>query len=378
MLCLVVTFSLASQVGINTITPSPASVLEIASSSDGTHFGGWMAPKVSTTQRNSIPVTALDDGLMIFLSEGNIRCIQIWDGINLQWENVYCIPVNQAPIASNVQVSGSLVEGEPLMGSFVYSDAEGDPEGAHIYTWYRADDAAGTNQTQIQTGTSNTYTLTSLEVGSFIAVEVTPEATTGTSPGAAVLSAYSGPVNAPSAGGIFISEIADPDNNANARFIEVTNGSSNPIDISNWSVILYSNANTSPTTTYVFPTSTLLTGGASYVIAQNGGVFTSVYGFAADGLDALMNANGDDNFELRDASNNLIDAYGVVGIDQTGTCAEFEDGRALRIASISEGNPTFDEAEWTIWADSNIGGCTDHTNSPRIAPTDFSPGLHPN
>ncbi len=378
ILSILLTSTMIGQVGINTTNPSPASVLDVASSSDGVNFGGWMAPRVSLTERNSIPVNSTDDGLMIFLSDGNTRCIQIWDGVALTWEDVYCMPINQSPVANSVQFSGNLVETEVLTASFIYSDAEGDPEGVHIYTWYRADDASGTNQIQIQSGTTNTYTLTNAEVGFYIALEVTPVATTGTSPGIPVLSTYSGPVNSPSAGGVFISEIGDPDNNANARFIEVTNGSSNPIDISNWNLILYSNTNTSATTTYTFPTSTLLAGGASYVVAQNGGTFSSVYGFAADGLDALMNSNGDDNFELRDDSGILIDIYGEIGVDQTGNCAEFEDGRALRASTVSEGNPTFDESEWIIWADSTIGGCTDHTNSPRSAPIDYTPGSHPN
>lgn len=367
-----------SQVGINTTTPSAASVLDVESSSDGINYGGFMPPRVSLAERNSIAATAADDGLLIYLIEGNTREVQIWDGVELQWETVYAMPTNQAPVANNVTFSGLLIENEILTASFNYSDAEGDTAGAHIYTWYRADDASGTNQTQIQTGTSNTYTLTVNEVGFYIAVEITPVAITGTSPGVAVLSLYQGPVNSPSAGGVFISEIADPDNNAGARFVELYNGSSNPIDISGWSVLIYFNGSNSSGGNYTVPLSTMLAGNSTYIIAGNGTTFQTVYGFAPNGVGFSFNSNGDDTVELRDNTNAVIDIFGIVGVDGTGTCAEFEDGRALREISVTEGVSTWDESQWIVWADSTIGGCTSHTNSPRDAPADFSAGSHPN
>jgi len=367
-----------SQVGINTTSPSPASVLEIKSSNNGVNFGGFMIPRVTLVERNAIPVTATDNGLMVFLQEGNARCVQIYNGVDSQWENVYCMPVNQAPVANNVTFSGLLEDGETLTASFAYSDAEGDPAGTHIYNWYRADDASGTNQILLQSGSSNTYVLTASEVNSYIAVEITPVATTGTSPGTAVLSTYQGPVLTPSPGGIFFSEIADPNNNASARFVELYNGSANPIDVSGWQVLIYFNANSSPGGTYTFPLGTVIAGNSTFIIAQDNAVFTSVYGFAPDVALAIFNSNGDDNFELRDDTNTLIDVYGIPGMDGTGTCSEFEDGRALRVSTVIQGNATWNEAEWIVWADSTVSGCTNHTNSPRNAPADFSPGSHPN
>ncbi len=374
----IISTSMFSQVGINTTTPSPASVLDINSSADGTNYGGFMIPRVTLIQRNAIPVTAADDGLMVFLQEGNTRCVQIYNGIDLQWENVYCMPVNQLPVANNVSFSGSLVQGEILTANFVYSDAEGDLPGSHIFAWYRADDALGTNQTLLQTGTSSTFELTATELNYYISVEITPVAQTGASPGIPVLSSYQGPVNAPSAGGVFISEIADPDNNASARFIELYNGSSNPIDVSNWQILIYFNNNNTPGGTYTFPFGTVISGNSTYIIAQDNTEFTNVYGIAPDVALAIFNSNGDDNFELRDNTGTLIDVYGVPGNDQTGTCGEFEDGRALRITTIIQGNSVWDESEWIVRADSTVGGCTDHANFPQNAPSDFSAGLHPN
>jgi len=83
-----------SQVGINTTDPSAASVLHIKSSNDGTNYGGFLPPRVSLSERAQIPVTATDDGMMVYLQEGDTRCVQIWNGVDLQWEDVYCMPVS--------------------------------------------------------------------------------------------------------------------------------------------------------------------------------------------------------------------------------------------------------------------------------------------
>ncbi|MCB0456324.1 MAG: hypothetical protein R2776_07475 [Flavobacteriaceae bacterium] len=183
-----------SQVGINTITPSEASVLEVKSSSNNIDFGGFMPPKVSQAERDAIPVSASDDGLMIYLIEGTTRCLQIYDAVEAQWENAYCMPVNAAPIASAVTVTGCLVVGEDLTFSYSYSDAEGDLEGASTFQWYRAVDASGTGAVAISGATNTTYTVSALDTGVFIAVEVTPMALTGTVMGAPVVSSYEGAV----------------------------------------------------------------------------------------------------------------------------------------------------------------------------------------
>lgn len=77
---LLTTFLMISQVGINTTNPSPASVLEVSSSSDGSNFGGFMPPRVSLTERDEIPATALDEGLMVYVINPPNSQLQIWDG----------------------------------------------------------------------------------------------------------------------------------------------------------------------------------------------------------------------------------------------------------------------------------------------------------
>jgi len=91
--------------------------------------------------------------------------------------------LNAAPEAYSVTISGIQRVGAVLTGSYVYSDAEGDPEGASQYRWLRADDASGTNETAINGATSITYTPTTSDQGKYISFEVTPAAASGTSPG---------------------------------------------------------------------------------------------------------------------------------------------------------------------------------------------------
>ena len=42
---------------------------------------------------------------------------------------------------------------------------------------------------------------------------------------------------------------------------------------------------------------------------------------------SAANSNGDDNIALVDPFGNLIDLFGVIGEDGSGTSHEFEDGR---------------------------------------------------
>lgn len=97
--------SLFGQVGINTINPSSASVLDVSSSSDNINFGGLLPPRVnSTAERNTINVSPSDTGMLIFVK--STGCFQIWNGS--YWEDVHC--VTQATHAANLFIS-EYVEG---------------------------------------------------------------------------------------------------------------------------------------------------------------------------------------------------------------------------------------------------------------------------
>ncbi|MET2986390.1 DUF5689 domain-containing protein [Aureibaculum conchae] len=173
---------------------------------------------------------------------------------------------------------------------------------------------------------------------------------------------------------VFISEIADPDNNTKARFIELYNADTKPIDLTAWTLNRYTNANTTVSSS-IDLTGITLEVGQVFVIAVDATEFEAVYGFAPD-MDGTSTgpagSNGDDNITLVDPNGTLIDIFGVIGEDGSGTNHEFEDGRALRNASVMQGNPVYTFSEWQIWNDTGNGGTT---KLPQNAPDDFTPGI---
>ena len=105
---------------------------------------------------------------------------------------------NEAPIAEDVDISGTLRVGKTLTGSYRYVDAEGDKEGETELNWYRASNRNGTGKKLVATGT-NEYELTSADKDMYIFFEVIPKAETGTQIGEAKV-AISGLVLAQSGG----------------------------------------------------------------------------------------------------------------------------------------------------------------------------------
>ncbi len=87
LVLLFTTLVVFSQVGINTTTPSDAAVIDIQSSSDGVSFGGMLPPRVTLTQRDDIPVTATDEGMLVYVINPPNSQLQIWDGT--AWQTLF-------------------------------------------------------------------------------------------------------------------------------------------------------------------------------------------------------------------------------------------------------------------------------------------------
>lgn len=193
---LLIVNNIYSQVGIGTLNPSSAAMLEVSSQSNGIgEYKGFMPPRVpNIAARNAINPGASDYGLLVFVmnNDSGFSCLQMWVGDS--WVDVTCYLMNSAPIASDVDFTGSLVFGETLTARFNYIDADSDPAGLHTYNWYVATDEFGTGQTLFQSGTNDTYESVAEDIGRFIAVEVTPVATSGESPGAPQISDFRGPI----------------------------------------------------------------------------------------------------------------------------------------------------------------------------------------
>jgi len=82
-----------SQVGIGTVVPSSAAVLHLKTANLSTiKVGGFLLPVVTEVQQALIPVTALDDGLMVFVKDVSTGkwCLDIYDGKEKVWRSVQC------------------------------------------------------------------------------------------------------------------------------------------------------------------------------------------------------------------------------------------------------------------------------------------------
>ena len=173
---------------------------------------------------------------------------------------------------------------------------------------------------------------------------------------------------------IFISEIADPNNNAGARFVEIYNASEESLSLKGWVLERYTNDN-SEVSSSIDLSEYVIEGNRLLVISPNEEEFKNVYGFEAD-VSVVTNSpadsNGDDNLVLVDPFGTVVDIFGIIGEDGSNTNHEFEDGRAVRKIEVDTNNAIFNSAEWLIYNDTGDEGTI---NQPQNAPLDFSPGV---
>ena len=80
-----------------------------------------MPPVVDLAERALIPVTAADDGMMIYLSDGTTRCVQIYNATDAQWVDFYCMPVPPPPYLTYYQD----FESAPATPTLTYSGGSG-------------------------------------------------------------------------------------------------------------------------------------------------------------------------------------------------------------------------------------------------------------
>ncbi|MFQ3182767.1 MAG: hypothetical protein ACI9Z4_002381 [Polaribacter sp.] len=172
-------------------------------------------------------------------------------------------------------------------------------------------------------------------------------------------------------GQVFITELADPNDNADARYIELYNFGDASVDLNNWRIDKYTNANATVSQTLILTGAIaskgfyiIATGPADTVVFDQWNVTPDQWD---PGSNNVAGGNGDDNLELYNAESTLIDQFGVPGEDGTNTNHEFEDGRAERNANITAANATWDVSEWSI---DNDGGDGDG----EVDVTGFDPG----
>ena len=163
---------------------------------------------------------------------------------------------------------------------------------------------------------------------------------------------------------LIISEVADPQDNTNVRFVELYNAGGSPIDLlaGNYNIVRQVNEGTSYGSIALTGT---VAAGATFVVSTSTN-FLTVYGFDADQYDNTISGNGDDAYFLYSGGGfgvgTLVDIYGQIAIDGTGTPWEYTDSRAVRDGLVTQGQTTWDSGEWTITA---------------AVALDMTPGIHP-
>jgi hypothetical protein len=175
----------------------------------------------------------------------------------------------------------------------------------------------------------------------------------------------------PSTPEIYLEMIADPNDDANARFVKIKNGGTSGVDLTGWALRRWTNGNSTPSTSKDISLSSIgtLAAGSCAYIAKDADEFMTAYGFAPvidGGSDGPADSNGDDQIAIIDGSETVIDFFGVIGEDGSNTCHEFEDGVAIR-TTPGPNNGSWDEANWEVYSDgSTASGCTNHnSNQPQ-------------
>ena len=184
---------------------------------------------------------------------------------------------------------------------------------------------------------------------------------------------------------LIITEIADPNNSASSRYVEIYNPTASSISLSNYYLIRWTNGNSNVTNNISISSEcgSSLAANTFCIISNDtnsGNNFLTTYGFnphGKAGTSGSVDSNGDDNIALVTSSSitnsdpstwTVIDLYGVPGTDGSGQDHEFEDGRAERKASSTTPSSTWDFSEWNI---DNDGGDGDGAQN---APDGYDPG----
>ncbi len=161
------------------------------------------------------------------------------------------------------------------------------------------------------------------------------------------------PIDTSVGGGLIISQVVDWPG-FDFRFVEVANRSGQPISLTGYELWRYSNGAATPSTTggTVALGNDTVGPGDAWVIGQQAGQggFAGVFGSEPDAFDSMISGNGDDVYALV-FQGQVVDVYGVVGVDGTGEPWEYSDATATRRVSIVAPSPVFHMGEWDVSTD---------------------------
>ncbi len=157
---------------------------------------------------------------------------------------------------------------------------------------------------------------------------------------------------------LIISEVADPQDNAQARFVELFNTSHSPIDLSAGQYYICRQSD--GTTWAEIPLQGIIGSGNTYVIAFDSTKFHEAFGFYPDLDNANIDGNGNDGYFLYkngsvSTGGTLVDAYGKIDQNGAGQPWEYGDGDAFRNKDVALSDTTWTSSEWTITRPAGTG-----------------------
>jgi hypothetical protein len=164
---------------------------------------------------------------------------------------------------------------------------------------------------------------------------------------------------------VLITEVADPQNNVSARFVELYNAGEKPFVLNGWKLNKYLNGSPEPSGSGIDLSGFVIASKGFLLVANTG--FEVAFGIVSEIVSTSLSGNGDDVYALVDASGTIQDVFGEIGIDGTGTGWEYLDGKAIRKTLTKEPNSIFDSNEWEIFSKPK--------DTEQLAPGNFNPNV---
>ena len=164
---------------------------------------------------------------------------------------------------------------------------------------------------------------------------------------------------------LIITEVSDPKDEYNGRFVEIYNNGTSSIDLGTEQIYFVKSVNAGSSYSEIALTGTIEPNEV-FVISSSDNLNTH-YGFYPEVPFNNANGNGDDAYALfyggGRTTGYLMDVYGELGVDGSSMDWEYEDTRAYRInPKNTSANSTWTSSEWTIGStDLNLSDMTPGT-----------------
>ena len=159
---------------------------------------------------------------------------------------------------------------------------------------------------------------------------------------------------------LIISEVADPKDGADAKFVELYNAGSSTIDFNSDTWYLCRQANGGSWGSILLTGS--LSAGSTYTLSYKIASFFDSYGFNAMINSGNISGNGNDGYFLYSGSNYvsgvLVDAYGVIDEDGEGEEWEYSNSKAVRKHSVIVPSQVWQPSQWIINSTANTTDMT--------------------